>query len=72
MEWLPIETAPKDGSVILVNDTTGATPWAAAKWLQGEQWSGWIYDDELALDNNPVGPLPTVWLQLPPMPDLDD
>lgn len=41
MNWLPISTAPKDGRIVLVNDTNdGSTPWAAAKWLEGEEWSG--------------------------------
>jgi len=60
--WLPIGTAAKDGTVCLVNDTTGTTRWCAAKWLDDEQWQGWIYDDELLNDSNPVGPQPTVWL----------
>lgn len=68
MQWQPIEAAPKDGSVILVNDTNGGTPWAAAKWLAGEEWSGWIYEDELLQENFPLGPAPTVWLDIPPTP----
>jgi len=69
MGWQPIETAPKDGSVLLVNDTTdGGDLWVAAKWLSAEDWSGWIYDNELVLDSNPKGPEPTHWFPLPPLP----
>lgn len=69
MEWQPIDTAPKDGSMVLVNDTTpGWTPWAAAYWIDGDEWSGWVYDDENMLDSNPLGPRPTHWLYVPPLP----
>lgn len=68
--WQPIETAPKDGCVILVNDTTpGWAPWTAAKWLESQEWSGWVYDDDAATDNNPMGPRPTYWLRVPPLPE---
>lgn len=66
LRWLPIDTASKDGRVILVNDTNeNAAPWAAAKWLPGDQWSGWVYDDELMNDCQPGGPNPTLWLDVP-------
>lgn len=64
IRWSPIETAPKDGSVILVDDNAGGSaPWAAAKWLAGEEWSGWIYEDDVMNDNQPLGPNPTRWLE---------
>ena len=65
--WQPIDTAPKD-RVVLVNDTTGMTPWSAAYWREVTEWSGWIYDDEAAADNNPLGPQPTHWFDVPPVP----
>lgn len=69
MKWLPINTAPKDGRVILVNCTRGygSAPWAAARWLPGAEWSGWIYDDEQLQDSEPLGPEPTHWLDVPPL-----
>lgn len=64
IRWSPIETAPKDGSVILVDDNAGGSaPWAAAKFLAGEEWSGWIYEDDVMNDNQPLGPNPTRWLE---------
>lgn len=59
----PISTAPRDGSVVLVNDTNGNAPWAAAKWVSSPEWSGWVYDDELLNDANPLGPQPTIWYE---------
>ncbi|MFN8793855.1 MAG: hypothetical protein ACK50K_06045 [Betaproteobacteria bacterium] len=66
--WLPIATAPHDGTMVLVNDTTpGYTPWVAASYLDGEEWSGWVYDDATTADSNPLGPNPTHWLPVPPL-----
>lgn len=59
---MPIETAPRDGTVVLVNDTTGLTRWCAAYWLQGGGWQGWVYDDDISLENNPGGPRPTHYM----------
>lgn len=71
MHWQPIETASKDGTVILVNDMNELAcpaPWVAAKWLENEHWSGWVYEDELLNDSIPNGPQPTFWFDLPPVP----
>jgi hypothetical protein len=66
--WLPIATAPRDGTMVLVNDTTpGFTPWVAASYHEGEEWSGWVYDDATTTDCNPMGPTPTHWLPVPPL-----
>ena len=55
MRWLPIKTAPKGEKPVLVNDTNeGNAPWAAARWLEGSEWSGWVYDDELMNDSYPL------------------
>jgi hypothetical protein len=68
-EWQPIETAPKDGEMVLVNDTTdGYTPWVAASYRADEEWSGWVYDDKTTEDSNPLGPNPTHWLLIPELP----
>lgn len=69
MWWQPIETAPKDGTIVLVNDTTeSCTPWVAASYLNGDEWDGWVYDDAISQDANPLGPQPTHWIQLPEIP----
>ena len=70
-EWMPIETAPKDETVVLLYcpeswDTDGVrVGWWTDSWAQG----GW-FDDEAA-----SGPLtglygmPTHWQPLPSPPD---
>lgn len=65
--WQTIETAPKDRE-ILVNDTTGYANWASAHWIENSCYEGWAYTDELANDSNPLGPQPTQWFDVPPVP----
>lgn len=70
MNWLPIDTAPKDREQALVNDTNpGAAPWAAARWIEVPEWSGWVYDDETLNDSRPLGPQPTHLLDVPAVPN---
>jgi hypothetical protein len=70
MNWQPINTAPHDSKEVLVNDTNpGASPWVAARWLETPEWSGWRYCDELLNDSSPLGPMPTLWLDVPPFPE---
>jgi hypothetical protein len=57
-EWLPIESAPKDGPTILVAAEYGAQP---------SFWNGrW----RIALDGSPLKK-PTHWLPLPPAPGVE-
>lgn len=71
-EWQPIETAPKDGTMILVWDESSSPGVVAAYFLSethdDEEWSGWIYGDQLLADADPEGPLPTHWMPLPEPP----
>jgi hypothetical protein len=70
--WLPIATAPKRQHV-LVNDTNfpDDPDWPKstfACWIETEDWTGWTYEDTLALEACPDGPKPTHWFDLPPSP----
>lgn len=62
-QWQPIETAPKDGSAILVN---------AGGFCYAVEWSDEF--DWWAVDDNKLGPFrlrgqaPTHWMPLPPAP----
>ena len=61
MEWQPIETAPKDGSVIIIYEPNS---WpSCAKWLVINQddyyWEGWAYCDDALADYTPE---PTHWV----------
>lgn len=63
-EWLPIDTAPKDGTVIIISESAS---WpAAAKWLviNGDDffWEGWAYCDDLLMD---YAPSPEFWIPMP-------
>lgn len=58
--WRPIETAPKDGTTLLVVPDSGYTQ---AFWQDGFWWWHNTDDDSLA-----VGPEPKGWKPLPPPP----
>lgn len=58
-EWQPIETAPKDGTEILVFDD-GA--YIVTPWIEGDDQSGWW-------DNGFMDPPPTHWMPLPAPPE---
>lgn len=68
MKWKRIEFAPKDGSVVLVNDNTCCVPWTAAVWIECEGRGGWSYYDETLQDAYPLGPNPTHFIEVPPIP----
>ena len=56
MEWQPIETAPKDGTrIILFGDKYWPNPITSAKW-HGTMWIGGPYDN--ASVNNPTHWMP--------------
>ena len=65
MQWQPIETAPKDGTVIILFD--GKSVWAG-------RWIGHSYYPWVAIDNHIYGPRGlkakdvTHWMPLPPPP----
>jgi len=65
MTWQPIETAPKDGSDVLVCSTQCVGRFAVASW-DGEEWRdmgdiGWA-----GMDGG--GNQPTHWMPIPPAP----
>ena len=70
MSWLPIETAPRDGTKVLViwqNHPAGARTVESA-WFDDEegeagQWIGFFGDTGYALEDEVFG-----WQPLPPLP----
>ena len=64
-DWQPIETAPTDGTSVLIWDSwrkgMGVAEWAAQKW----RWSGPAECDEHS-GNGPIEP--THWMPLPAIP----
>ncbi len=64
MEWQPIETAPKDGTTILICKPGMKTPWMA-KWEEmrraPDRWSA------IGLGRCPFDP--THWMPLPSPPE---
>ncbi len=63
-EWQPIETAPKDGTVVLL---AGCRKPVAAAWLEDEI-DYWHVDDNKLGPFALRGPAPTHWMPLPKPP----
>ena len=62
-EWRPIESAPRDGTrVLLWIAVSGTAPWAETAEFDGDEW--WRNDgDEICGENSP-----THWQPVPPAP----
>lgn len=64
-EWLPIESAPKDGTKIWAFNPTFEEQ-CVLQWSAGTEWSGWLYTDAVLNDCLAVELTPTHWQPLPP------
>lgn len=65
MSWQPIETAPRDGSIQVVNDSE--YEWAAARWAveDGMTPAGWVDREGWWGDGAWMDPQPTHWFKIP-------
>ena len=68
-EWQPIETAPKDGTLVLLyaQGTLASGVYEAGDWYF---WEGEIVDCEGRLNHWIKGFGPTHWMPLPPPPKV--
>lgn len=79
MDWLPIETAPKDGTNILIIDMTAEAPEAALAHFSEYWWGCKNFErSEFEEENIGCGTSvlefvgyydPTHWMPLPPPPE---
>ncbi len=74
-EWRPIETAPKDGTFVIVwpptwNGVTSCAHWNADEYLKKPQ-PYWSRTDDLGRKKSREKP-PTHWLPLPPAPEVTE
>jgi hypothetical protein len=66
-KWRPIESAPKDGTIILISGYVGNRPESGERFVVSAMWwdeSGGWKDDALSTDFYP----PTHWMPLPNPP----
>lgn len=64
-KWQSIETAPKDGTVIWAfNGEQGRM-----KWISGDGYALWSWDDETLADIDASPDQPTNWMPLPEPPE---
>ena len=69
-EWKTIDAAPKDRAILGFGefDYPVAIQWLHIE-IDGFEWNGWSYCDELLRDVFPSGPLVTHWMPLPKPPE---
>lgn len=65
-DWLPIDTAPKDGKAPFI--AVARCPESGGQWLTFAQWDR-HYDHWFSSDDGLVSP--THWMPLPPLPTAD-
>lgn len=63
-EWMPIETAPKDGHILAWKDGWGPTE-AHLEWGDDEDYQGWV------ATHQDCDFSPTHWMPLPAPPQAD-
>jgi len=73
MEWQPIETAPKDGSSILVYPPTWGSKACSIASFEDDKYANkprpyWRRDDDLGRSTISRGIPPTHWMPLPEPP----
>jgi len=68
MNWQPIDTAPHDGTIILIADRKHITAasWIGGGWTEGEKWEPacQLYSRYVSLTSFD----PTYWMLLPDLP----
>lgn len=69
MEWKPIDTAPKDGTLILVYTASGIVECKYEKFPYCEDWAHyWHVNVVESYESIYLVDKPTHWMQLPPPP----
>lgn len=65
MKWQPIETAPKDGSEVLIYGDLGGR--VKVCWWNGAHWQ-WEYDNDVTYGQAIQSEYATHWMPLPAPP----
>ena len=66
--WLPIETAPKDGTEVWCFNAEHCV----MRWISGEGYALWVYVDPLCSDADPEPEQPSHWMPLPEAPAMQE
>ena len=70
--WLPIESAPKDGTEVWTwNGEQGRMMWIDST-CDDEAYSLWVWSEELLSDIDPEPEQPTHWMPLPAEPETNE
>lgn len=67
MNWQPIETAPKDRTVIWCY-LPDFDEQACLRWVTFDDWSGWLYVESVLNDCLDIELAPSHWMPLPEPP----